>query len=355
MSDKNPLYDEDEPRGTIYSDSTGDPHAEPDEHDPASGYYPDRKDQRKRYNRHTCQDCDREIPDTHDRCGLCARKAGEMMDRPWSQDDKTKTASDQATPDWTFGRVVFAVVQASTRYEALALGTSAFSLADADALVGDANAGYADVKPVADFESSPARHLTAGWGDVVDVAPLDSDDGQRLFEAALKRTVQDLGANTHLYLTEGDPLGTQDDVEELRAQNADGDEQYWLVPGIVRRYNSGPDRAIPESEPEILHCRQCEEDTDHRYTGKSTLEGVRGRPVWVCAKCNTPRFGHEPGDSKPDEVIEDFLDGWQDGRAELHDRMMRSYYDDHGRYPWKKGSSPEASRFYDIKCPRDVE
>ncbi|RXK48020.1 hypothetical protein [Halorientalis pallida] len=319
MSDKNPLYDEDDPRGTVYSDPTGDPHTEPDEHDPASGYYPDQKPQREQYDRHTCQDCDREIPESYDRCGLCARKAGETTDRPWPQDDNTKTESDQETPDWTFGRVVFAVVQASTRYEALALGTSAFTLADGDALLGDTNAGYADVKPVADFESSPARHLTAGWGDVVEVAPLDTDDGERLFEAAIERTVQDSGANTHLYLTEGDPLVTQDDVDTLEGQITDGDEQYWLVPGIIRRYKSDPDRAIPESNPEILHCQQCEEDTDHRYTGKSTLEGERGRPVWVCAECDTPRFGHEPGDCKPGEVIEYFIDDWQNDRTSIRD------------------------------------
>lgn len=336
MSEKNPLYDEDDPRGTVYSESTEDPYAEPDEHDPASGYYPDRKDQREQYDRHTCQDCDREIPESHNRCGLCARKAGETPNRPWPQDENTKTESSQETPDWTFGRVVFAVVQASTRYEALALGTSAFTLADGDALLGDANARHADVKPVADFESSPARHLTAGWGDVVDVAPLHSDDGERLFEAAIERTVQDSGANTHLYLTEGDPLVTQDDVEELRAQNADGDEQYWLVPGIVRRYKFSPDRSIPDSEPKVLECQECGAETAHRYTGKSALDEEHGLPVWVCAECDMPRFGHEPDDSKPDEVIEDFVDGWQDGRAELHDRVMRSYYDDHGRYPWKK-------------------
>ncbi|WP_246989789.1 hypothetical protein [Halorientalis marina] len=336
MSDKNPLYDEDNPRGTVYSESTEDPYGEPDEHDPASGHYPDRKDQREQHGPHTCRDCDTEIPTVWDRCELCAREAADTTNRPWLQDENSETNADQETPDWTFGRVVFAVVPSSTRYKALALGVSAFRLADSEALIGGQEYPDADVKPVADFESPPATHLTAGWGHIVDVAPLVSDDGGRLFKAAVERTVQASGADTHLYLTEGDPLVTRDDVEAFRAQITDGDDQYWILPGIVRRYKSVSGRAIPESDPEILQCRQCEEDTDHQYTGKSTLERERGRPVWVCAECDTPRFGHEPGNSKPDEVVVDFVDGWQDGRSELHERVMRSYYDDHRRYPWEK-------------------
>lgn len=334
MSDKNPLYDEDDPRGTIYSDSTGDPHTEPHGHDSASGHYPDQKAQREQYAPHTCQDCDTEIPESHDRCGVCARAAGDAPNQPWLQDERNQSNSNQETPDWTFGRVVCAVVPASTQYKALALGSAAFTLAETETVLNDGSYRDADVKTVADFETAPARHLTAGWGDVVEVAPLDGDDGERLFEAAAERTVQESGAATHLYLTEGDPLVTQDDVDTLRAQITDGDERYWIVPGIVRRHKSGPERAIPDPDTGRLHCQQCAEETDHQYTGKSTLEGEYGRPVWVCVECSKPRFGREPGDSKPDEVIEDFVDGWQNGRANLHDRVMMAYLQENGSYPW---------------------
>jgi hypothetical protein len=230
---------------------------------------------------------------------------------------------------------VLAVVPSSTRYKALALGTSAFRLADSEALIGDQEYPDADVKPVTDFESSPAVHLTAGWGDIVDVASLESDDGERLFEAAVERTVQASGANTHLYLTEGGPINSPDELNTFREQIASEDDRYWIVPGIVRRYKSSPDQEIPERAQESLHCRWCEAETEQEYTGKSTLEGERGRPVWICTECEEPRFGHEPGDYKPAVVIEDFTDGWQNGRADLHNRVMRAYHDDHGRYPWE--------------------
>jgi hypothetical protein len=242
MSDKNPLYNEEDPRGTVYSESTEDPYAEPNEHDPASGHYPDRKDQREQNGPHTCRDCDTEIPTFWDRCELCAREAGDTTNRPWLQDENSEPDADQETPDWTFGRVVFAVVPSSTRYKALALGVSAFRLADSEALIGYQEFPDVDVEPVAAFESSPATHLTAGWGDVVDIAPLDSDDGERLFEAAVERTVQASGADTYFYLTEGDPISSQEEVDTLRAQIEAGDNRYWIVPGIVRRYKSGPNR-----------------------------------------------------------------------------------------------------------------
>lgn len=74
----------------------------------------------------------------------------------------TNSSEDTTDKSWSYGRVVLAVVSASNRYLAAALGSAAFGLADP--FVDADHVSHSDVQTVYDFTTAPATALTTDWG-----------------------------------------------------------------------------------------------------------------------------------------------------------------------------------------------
>lgn len=191
---------------------------------------------------------------------------------------------------WSYGRVVIAVVPASNRYLAIALGSAAFGFADP--LADSEHVSHSDVQPIYDFDTAPAATLTSGWEcDLPSSVRLDTDHGQQLIETALAKT--DDGpvdtTSAHLFGVEGTPLGSSDELAQL----VEGDETYWLVAGIVRRYSA----PLPDGPIRTLDCECRSLATPHVYTGRGGVPrpyDEPARPIWICKRCRRPTYGPEP-------------------------------------------------------------
>ncbi|WP_136718595.1 hypothetical protein [Halorientalis salina] len=217
----------------------------------------------------------------------------------------------------------------------LALGSAAFSLTSTDELVPGASLQDASVKPIAEFEAEPAQTLTEGWGDLVDVATVDSDVGQRLFETAIDQTKwDDPQLEAHLYTEDGSAVTSQDDVEQLQTEIASAAEQFWIVPGVVKRYAAPEPVTVPNAPTHHLHCSDCQAETVHRYTGKTTHRERDGWPVWICTDCHNPQFAHGLTSRQSSSVFADF-DSPQERQAQHHQEVMAAYKDKFCHYPWQ--------------------
>jgi len=280
VTDRNPEYDPADIRGAARSD----PGAEdsPDDGDTLSGNYPTHRDGQDRAN--TCVSCCRAIPEGEIKCPHCARN---QISESSTDEDST------ALQDWSFGRVVVAIVPSVSTYHARALGASAFELSDTVAAGSDVSHG--EVKLRAAFETTPASHLTAGWPDLPTEAPIDEPDGTTLFETAVDKTHWDGDGEPRIYREDGSPVTTRGELDTLEAKIDAADEQYWIVPGIVQRYERTPDL---DNIDEPLYCVDCDEITGHEAVGCDSIAPYphRGRPIWACNTCGQPR--HEPADSQ---------------------------------------------------------
>ena len=122
VTDRNPEHDPADIRGAARSDPNA---ADSDTDEDIPGNYPTHADGRERAN--TCATCQQEIPDGRSKCPHCASNT---VREPSDGDD---TAVDE----WTFGRVVVAVVPGNSTYHARALGASAFTVSDSIATGSD--------------------------------------------------------------------------------------------------------------------------------------------------------------------------------------------------------------------------
>ena len=330
MTDPDPEYDPEDIRGAARSDPAAETEAVPDG-DSVAGNYPTRADGRERAN--TCATCWQQIPEERIKCPHCAsNKVREPSD-----------GDDTAVQEWTFGRVVVAVVPGNSTYHARALGASAFTVSNSVATGPDVSHG--EVKPRADFETAPASHLTAGWPDLPPEAPIDEPDGTTLFETAVEETNWDSLADPRIYRKDGSPVTSRDELESLQDDIDAADEQYWVVPGIVQRYEATPDRSEID---EPLYCVDCGSITGHEAAGRDSIEPHphRGRPIWACTRCGQPR--HEPDrdsdepistgyEHLPDNVSPEDIHGDEPNfeKREFHSQID-GYRERHGCFPWKQ-------------------
>ncbi len=242
---------------------------------------------------------------------------------------------------WSFGRVVLAIVPATTRYMAAALGAAAFS--QQDGFVDDSAVVDSDVKPVYDFETVPASTLSSDWGGELPAAiRRDTDLGRQLLDTALEKTDQSAEPTPYLYDAEGNPLLGRDDLEAVI--QTESEKPYWVVPGIVRRYTI----VLPDGPETQLSCQCRSIATPHVFTGRggapSSVPEI-ARPIWVCRLCGRPTYGLEPSGGSPisDTPSESILgpDGEPvtllDGPAQEHEQAVTSYYEEYEMYPWEDG------------------
>lgn len=230
----------------------------------------------------TCATCWRSIPNDQVQCPHCATE----------QISESSVGGESTVEEWSFGRVVIAVVPGISTYHARALGASAFSVSDH--IVTGSDVSHGDVKLRADFETAPASHLTAGWLDLPAEVPVDEPAGQALFETAVNQTDWADDGDPQIYREDGQPVIGHDALDALEREIREADEQYWVIPGIVQRYESTPD---PANIGEKLYCVECGSVTGHKFVGHDGIAEKPhcGRSVWACQSCRQPQ--HEPSDS----------------------------------------------------------
>ena len=159
-------------------------------------------------------------------------------------------------------QVIYALVEASTEETALACGKAAF-----DRLVGAGpdNAAIFDYYVMFDDERSSVAGK-ARWGELPVVAPVDSDNGEKLLERGWEATKQEFernlervrtavtefsddefmhdkdlarhacynlgayrGPSLYLYTEFGDAIRNHEHLEHV----LDADEQLWIIPADV--------------------------------------------------------------------------------------------------------------------------
>ena len=330
VTDRNPDFDPADIRGAARSDPDA---VDGDADEELPGNYPTHHDGRERAN--TCATCWQQIPDGRIKCPHCATN----QVREPSDGDEASTA----LAEWSFGRVVVAVVSGTSRYHARALGASAFRLSNSIATGPDVSHG--EVKLRAAFETAPASHLTDGWPELPLEALIDESEGTTLFETAVEATDWEGDGEPHIYREAGNPVTTLGELESFKDEIDAADEQYWVVPGVVQRYQATPD---PEDIDDPLYCVSCAEVTGHDAVRKDgiTSHPYRRRTIWVCTHCGQPR--HEPDrdsdtpahtgyDHLPKDVSPEDMHGDEPDFAEREfQTQIDAYRERHGCFPWEE-------------------
>ncbi|GGL41801.1 hypothetical protein GCM10009037_26750 [Halarchaeum grantii] len=188
--------------------------------------------------------------------------------------------------------LVFAVVAARTDIAALAKGSAAHSC-----LVKKGDTAVHECELVAESDGAPSRTLTNDWGNLPDVAHVESDAGQPLLQQACDRTrwrddEDSTEHATYLYDDAGHAIDSRQRLAVVRAQAEDA---LWLVPALALQQSSCPNEQGQQSfstpSQQALTCQRCERTTPHRFRGVETspAEQWAGQPIWECRVCEAPR------------------------------------------------------------------
>ncbi|WP_135306017.1 hypothetical protein [Haloarcula amylovorans] len=324
MTDRNPEFDPADIRGTASSD----PETASANREALSGNYPD---DGVAADSGTCRTCWRETPDGRPQCPFCAQNGVA----------ESIVEGGETTEEWSFGRVVIAVVEATSKYHARALGAAAFAVSDD--LTTDAET-RAEVKCRADFDTEPAPQLTAGWPALPDTVRVDAVVGQTIFSTAVEKTEwNDVETEPVLFVEDGDGLEKYSEFEALEAVIAENDENYWIVPGVVQRYAAGESVDTAST----FYCVACQEPAPHSFAGRDGIGSypVVGRSIWACDACGQPRFVDDVASETNQESSREWLPegvSYEDvhaGEPLPHERefnqQITDYYERREQYPWQ--------------------
>ena len=208
---------------------------------------------------------------------------------------------DIADVEYDVLHIIFALVEASTYYGAVAKGSAAATLlsnADSESVVDDCQMIY-------DLETAPATQLANQWPSLPSTTRVTSESGAQLLATARERTVwreshYDGEHATYFYDEAGDPIWTQDCLMTILENTDDNDDDIWLVPAMAL-CRSDAKSSIPNDRCERpnkthLECRACGCETVHRFLEFEKVPDDRwsGKPLWKCQRCGSPRYGPEP-------------------------------------------------------------
>jgi hypothetical protein len=195
---------------------------------------------------------------------------------------------------------VFALVESSTFYGAVAKGAAAGNLFGASEIED-----ITEHRLIYDLTEEPASQLVDQWPSLPDATKVTSEIGDELLTAIRER----VGGQEHstfagaqedracLYDESGEALRTEPRLDTMLEK---ADDPMWLVPGIALQESSG-DSDQDEQPSNIptqvqLECHHCDSETGHRFTTYESLpdDTWSGHPIWECRECGACRHGPEP-------------------------------------------------------------
>ncbi|MDQ2074764.1 hypothetical protein RBH20_19745 [Haloarcula sp. H-GB4] len=330
VTDRNPEFDPADIRGAASSDPKSRGNGR--ERVLESRRYPSGTEDASR----TCATCGKDIPRDERQCPFCAHTS--VSETPTDDQD------DSPLEEWTFGRVVLALVEANTTFHARALGAAAFSISDSIASGEDTSHGT--VKCRAAFGSEPATNLTKGWPELPTETMIDEDRGQMLLETADEQTDWDESdVQPRVYLEDGSSVTDRSEFQRLRDEFQQDNGTYWLVPGIVQRHQARSELGTVGVE---FHCRQCGAITGHESHGLDGFEchSHLDRLIWICRECGQHRHEPEQEDDTeeatgyehlPDGVSPEDIHGDEpDFQEQEFLDQIEAYRERHGSFPWER-------------------
>jgi len=237
-----------------------------------------------------CRSCGAPIPASQTKCRFC------LTNHLGDSDTATTETGQEATLEG----IVFALVESSTFYGAVAKGAATGNL-----LGANETEGITGHRLIYDLTEEPASQLVDQWPSLPDATKVTSEAGEELL-AAIRDRMNGQGCSTFagaqelracLYDERGEPLRTESCLDTMLEK---ADDPMWLVPGIALQESSG-DSEQDEQPSNLqtrvqLECHHCESETGHRFTTYESLpdDTWSGQPIWECRECGACRYGPEP-------------------------------------------------------------
>ncbi|UVE52241.1 hypothetical protein KU306_17165 (plasmid) [Haloferax larsenii] len=291
----------------------------------------------RQYHQHGWQFVNYDVETGPASCEVCAASIPPTRARCVGHRETSPRVAAPTDYEWSISKTAIAVIPASNRYHAIAIGSSSFRLRDGGHKSRSSYELFYDL-------DDPARILTAGWGSIPDAVPLDSNDGQRLFETAVDKTdwettlsveqsrdVTDSSlsdSNPHIFTETGDGLVNRDQLADFDEQPHCKSHDYWVVPAVLydRKHNT-TDKTVRNRT-----CPNCSEATQHvfdGYDGGHPSTHVDGAALWTCLTCDTTHDDTPPVGVDPDKPWEDsdYTGGDrytpEDAAEQQHEQVMR--------------------------------
>lgn len=239
-----------------------------------------------------CDSCGTSIPTGQSKCRFCLTNNLEA-----ASDEQ-----DTADVEYDFLHVIFALVEASTYYGAVAKGSASASLLASSS----SDPAIDECQMIYDLKTAPATQLSDQWPSLPSTARVTSENGTQLLLTARERTVWGESHHggehaTYFYDESGSSIWTEDRLETILE---DADDDVWLVPamGLHRSDEKSPisDDRCERPNRTYLECRACGCETQHRFLEfeKVPDDEWDGQPMWECQRCGSTRYGSEPDGSR---------------------------------------------------------
>lgn len=248
----------------------------------------------------SCEVCNAPIPPTHSRC-------------PDHQSDAT-TEGD-ADLDWSISNIGFVIVEASTKFAALA--NASVALRRRNGGVGD-DSSYDLIYDFGDLSDT----LTSGWDRrLPDATKLDTALGEELYQQAIEKTnaetphsegtktiggleistdiiQENSSPNTYLFTEYGAEITETEQLDQFEETPSNPTHDYWLVSAVLYE----PNNATSNGPSESKQCVNCG-IAQHTFEGPIEDESVSTEAdmgIWLCLECGsktadtTPHWQPEP-------------------------------------------------------------
>lgn len=267
----------------------------------------------RQYQTHDWQFAAHDIDTSPAHCAVCGVAIPPTRARCVDHRESSPRASGATDYEWSISKTAIAIIPASNRYHALAIGSSAFRLRDGGHKSRSSYELFYDI-------DDPARILTAGWGSLPDAVPLASEDGQRLLEIAVDKTdwestlsvEQSLGvtnsplsdSDPYIFTENGDGLVDRDRLADFDENPHGESDDYWVVPAVLydrKRNTTGK----PVRNRTCSHCGEATQHVFDGYDGGHPSTHVDGVALWTCLTCDTTHGDTPPVGVSPDKPWED--------------------------------------------------
>ncbi len=279
----------------------------------------------------SCEVCEATIPPTHSRC----------------PDHRTESAHNAAgESDWSISNIGLVIVEASSKFAALANASVAFRRRDGAPGTDDS------YDLIYDF-GDPSETLTSDWGgELPDATELDSPLGETLYDRAIEKMNagdstsenktdvggiefnsdilhQDSSSNAYLFTEYGKAISDEDQLDAFKSASSNPDHEQWLVPAVLYKRNETPTNTLSETK-ECVNCGVSQ----HKFEGPvkdTSVTRDKDIGVWICLECgskkadampkHTAKGQTDPNDEAPTEGEKSIKKAEQDQFNSVMERL----------------------------------